>query len=386
MIRNLEHQLLFVATSASIFCCIAANYFLPALPSLAEHLNVSVAWGQTLLTMLLVGVIISNCLATFLVRFLSIKHIIWVFLSIYFFGVLLSYFADVYWMLALGFLIQGTGYGSLLALTQSQLVKSKSKQLTRKIAIILFLSPIFIPITTSITGYADHHFGYSTVFYVIFAIALLFLFVSFTMSSQHKSTVQKGTLTSILSLLKSTEYLKNVVPLALIGAGSAVFYASSPFIIIHEFHISSKIFGLMLFIPIVGLMLGRMMGIVLVKCSSSTMIYSGFVVALVSALLMMFIPYDGMLEAVILMLSMGGYMFGFGMVGPTAESDSLVVDRTISAIASTVVTIIFNVACALQVSITAHFFEGLLAETLVVLTILALVFYTAFNMLKVKKG
>jgi MFS transporter, DHA1 family, 2-module integral membrane pump EmrD len=375
-------SLLFILNSC------ATVFILPALPQLADYFKVGASYGQLTVPCLLAGVILSVIFMGHLSDKIGKILMLKVLLPIFIVGALTCAVAPNIWIVLLGRFIQGFGLGSALPLGQAILADIFDKKaLTKKISYLFFSITWIIALSSTIGGYVAHHLNWHYNFLFLAAYALLLYPLLWLIpKTQQANPLNKATskkhlslVTSYKQILSNRQYLRLTLCYAFIAAGLPVFYAISPFLIIHELHISPKEFGTLMFIPIIGLMLGRLVSGLASHKNPQTMIYIGLIFTFLGATMMFWEGFAPIAQAIIIMLAMSLFTFGLGIISPNANAGAIKIIPALVATAATLLSLIVNLISAANSFILARYFETFLAEGLFALSVIALTVFVVLG-------
>jgi MFS transporter, DHA1 family, 2-module integral membrane pump EmrD len=365
----------------------APTLFLPALPQIAVFFHISPSHVKLAVPCFLGGVVISGLLVGNISDKIGKTNMMKILIPLYIVGTAISAFSTDIWLLLAGIIMQGCGAGSILALSQAVMadVFEDKKTLTKQISYISFGTTWVIAFGTVIGGYLTHHLSWRYTFIVLGLFALCIYPLIWCLPKTKLSAKSTSPIRNSLRLLTHKGYLRFVLCYSFAGAGLSVFYTLSPFLIIHDLHISAKDYGVLMFIPIAGLMLGRLISGLQSHRSNIFMTKIGLIFIFIGSIMMFWVGFSAFIQALIIMLSMAVYLIGLGIISPNARSGALTLMPAAVATAATLLSVLVNIMSSVHSFIMAKFFEEFLAEGLLVLSILSFCSFFIFDVYKNKK-
>jgi predicted MFS family arabinose efflux permease len=368
------------------------SLFLPALPQIVEHFEVATFWGKALIPSFLAGVLTCQLFIGYLSDLFGKFRIMLILIAIYIVGALIGFSAPDIFILLLGMFVQGVGVGSIFALTQASMTDLYPKEIVaQKIGMITFSITWVTALGILIGGSVTHHMGWRYTFLVLGLYALLlyrFLWKASKKGLEKDATKNhrptQSYLSAYKSILSNKTFLKFAVCFAFVYSGQSVFYALSPFVIVHELQISPKDYGAMMFIPIGGLMLGRLLSASIRRKTNHVMVAWGLPLLIGGALLMFWRNFPPYYEALLIMTAMGIYLTGQGMISPNARAGVMSTTQTLVASASTLMSLVTTLIAMLLSFVVARFFEHHLEQSLLTIAVMASAWFIVFWLLAKK--
>ena len=307
-----------------------STLYLPAMPSIAMHLNTTGAMMKLSLSLFLIGFAVAQLFYGPLSDALGRRINLFAGLIIFFFGCLLSAHAHTIDTLLLGRLIQGLGIGAGNAVGYALMRDVYSgSQLTVQlsyISVFVGVTPLIAPI---IGGYLVSFIDWQACFYFLAGLALLLFlakmkFLPETLAVMNPKACHPAfVLKNYWTLFKSRVYMGYALATACAFAGVFTMGSMLPFLLVNQLNIPIAIYGWIAGIPALGYLSGSFFGGKLAqKLGLPRLISMGAVFSLIALgvgvviNLMHFNIYT--LIAPLLV-----FMFGVGLVMPTGSSGAM---------------------------------------------------------------
>lgn len=297
----------------------ATDIYLPSLPSMAEHLQVSNTSVQLSLVVFMISYGISQLFVGSLLdsfgRFKISSSALAIF-AVASFAIALS--GNIYVIYAMR-IVHGIAVAMIVVSKRAYFVDvysgDKLKHYTSLFSIIWASAPIIAPF---IGGYLQSTLGWQSNFYFLGIFAAILLVLELMYSGESLRHFQPFKVKSILQVyantIKTTDYSLGVIILGLCYAMLLVYGMSSPFIIEHLFHQSPVVTGYCSLLSGMALMAGGMISKALIKQPLVKKIAAAILAQLAVAIIMLLVSgYINNLYALmpfVLILHMAsGFMF-----------------------------------------------------------------------------
>ncbi|HEX9509755.1 MAG TPA: MFS transporter [Puia sp.] len=249
---------------------LATDIYLPSLPSMASHLNVTNAAVQLTLLLFMVSSGISQLFVGSLLdsfgRFrLGISALILFALAS--FSIALTHNIYVLYFMRV---LQGIAVATIVVGKRAYFVDiysgEKLRHYTSLFSIVWATAPIVAPF---IGGYLQASFGWQSNFYFLGIFALVIVVLELIYGGESLKNFQQFKVRSIVqvysSMLKTPDFSLGLIMIALCYSMLVVFGMTSPFIIEHVFHYSPVITGYSSLVSGVALMTGGMISKALIR-------------------------------------------------------------------------------------------------------------------------
>ncbi len=266
LVGNKEPQLLILLLLAS-FAAVSAVLFTPALPTLTQILKISSSQGQFLITAFLIGYALGNLPYGPLSNRFGRKTTIYIGLLIAIFGSLLALIAIAFHsfsLLIVGRFLEAMGSSVGLTLTFTMIGDLYvHSQATKKTSYVVLSFAVAPSLAIASGGLLTKYLGWQSCFYFLFFYGILLLFLSFLLPETGKErdlqalNIQKMT-EGFLAKLKNKKIVSYAI---LMGLGTSIVYlfaSEAPFIGIDRIGLKEDVYGLLNFIPPVGMIVGSL--------------------------------------------------------------------------------------------------------------------------------
>jgi MFS family permease len=315
------------------FASVSAVLFTPALPELSAKLNITSSEAQFTITIFLLGYSIGNLPYGPLSNRFGRKRALYAGIGLALFGAVLTALVNVYqqfWLLILGrfLLALGSSAGITVAFTMLGDVYQE-KALAQKIAFFMLMFAVAPNLSIVIGGFLTTRFGWVSCFYFLIAYSVFLLiatkFLPETLKVKDRipldlEKIKEG----YLPRLRNTKLL--VASALMGGAASAtyLFASEAPFIGIKQLGLRADTYGLLNFIPPIGLVTGSILSHFFAgKKEQLTMLLAGITVSFVSSLAMLFLFLFGNISVWSLFLPVPFIYVGVSLVLSNASALAL---------------------------------------------------------------
>lgn len=308
--------LLLLVSFASVF----AVLFTPALPAIALSMGVSDSTAQMTMTAFLVGYALGFLPYGPIANRYGRKPALYLGASLAIFGALLAIVAgaiQAFWLLVFSRFLMALGSCVGMKIAYTMVADSCTpEQTTKRMARFVLAFAICPGLSVAIGGLLTQYFGWESCFYFLVAYGLLLLILARSLPE----TLRQRDLAALVPSRIAAAYLaslKNrqlVAAALLMGCGSAIIYlfaSEAPFIGMEKIGLSPKNYGLLNFIPLLGMVGGSFLSHSLSgKRDLYQVILIGLLFALVPMMAMLLLFALGILTPWSLFLPMPFLYFG----------------------------------------------------------------------------
>ena len=220
-------------------------------------------------------------------------------------------------------------------------------------------------VSSVIGGHLTEIFDWRATFILLTVCSILIFLLVCYFQPKKKPTYQFTSFGKIFQDAKNLylhpTYAKYVLPIMLSCAGLYVFYTIAPFLIIHELHYSPHSFGHFMFIPVAGLLIGRIFGIFFGhRWSKAKMIYFGILYNISGSLLMLFFTLINKENEWTLMGSMGIYLIGLAIISTSARAGTMMLTTSLAATAASLLAVSVNLFFSVTILLGAKVYRRIL--------------------------
>lgn len=312
------------------FASVSAVLFTPGLPQIAKALGVTEAKAQLSITIFLIGYALGLLPYGPLSNRLGRKPTAYIGICIAILGCLLVLCVEKFHSFSLlmaGRLLMalGSSVGLKIALTMVGDVYRDEKA-TKKITSLMLSFAVAPAIAVAIGGFLTDHFGWISCFYFqtiysFFLLIIAFFLPETCLETDPHALKVKTIAEGYLHKLKSPKLLLCAM---LLGCGTSVIYlfaAEAPFIAINRIGLSAEQYGLLNFIPPVGLVLGSLLANRLAgKKPQQSIMLTGILIALTFTAAMLILFFCGFVNPWTLFIPMPLIYLGEALVYANASS------------------------------------------------------------------
>ncbi|WP_191600446.1 MFS transporter [Marinomonas algicola] len=223
--------LIFIAMSSPI----AINLLLPALPSIAEKLNVDISLVQLSYSLYLLSLAIGQLLVGGIVNHLGYRKTMILGLASFTLGSAMAGVFGNLESLLIGRIMQGLGGAIAISLARALLVDGAGKEkASQKMGYIIMAIAISQSIAPLIGGFINSHFGWQIIFFASLLQGLLALMLTFKLVPQLEQKKRRPSFKENISLygqlLKASDFRSYTLANTLVAICFYVFVSSSPYI------------------------------------------------------------------------------------------------------------------------------------------------------------
>ena len=323
---------------------IGASIYLPAMPLIADELQISKAMMSNTLTVYFVVFASFTLVAGILSDAYGRKRVLMSGMGFFLLGAVICALSDSYEMLMFGRVVQAFGAsmvpGTLMAMIRDACSDVKVVSLMGWLTV---LGGLFLVAAPIIGGVLTHLWGWSANFWflALFTSAVLVLTrlqMQETHSEDARTPVSLGrTFSTSLTMLGSSSFILVLMPVIAFYAIQGAFLAAVPFILMGEYGLDPVLFGISNINIVIGLFSGRYLGMYLFKKHGSAAVYRyGAFMAIAVAVLFVLIASDLIGGLWIFLIVAGIFASVFGMMAPMGMKSSLTAFRSVSGVAAAV--------------------------------------------------
>ena len=374
---------------------IGASIYLPAMPLIAEEMHISKALLSNTLTVYFVVFALFSLVAGILSDAYGRKRVLMSGMFFFLVGSVICALSDSYEMLMFGRIIQAFGAsmvpGTLMAMIRDACSDIRVVSLMGWLAV---LSGLFLVAAPIIGGLLTHLFGWSANFWFLASFTLfVFLLTFYRMEETHLAHARtpvnlRQTLSISWEMLRAPSFMLILAPIISFYAVQGAFLAAVPFILMDEYGLDPVTFGISNINIVIGLFLGRYLGMAILKKYGSASVYRiGALSSIFVAFLFIAIAM-GWISGLWPFLSISGiFALVFGMMAPLGMKSSLSAFRSVSGVAAALQSATLFIASALgsaAVGLLMHQFHSLSAEAIFAIVSAVLCIVAAGTALKTR--
>ncbi len=259
---------LFILLLLVSFASISAVLFTPGLPQIAMQLGVSDATAQLTITVFLIGYALGLLPYGPLSNRYGRKPTVYLGISIAILGCLLVLLVEKFHsfpLLILGRLMMalGSSVGLKIAFTMIGDVYQHERA-TKKITYLMLSFAIAPALAIGVGGFLTDRFGWASCFYFQTGYSIFLLIMAFFLPETCREIDPHALKVKTIAegYLQKIKNKKLVICAMLMGCGTSIIYlfaAEAPFIAINQIGLSAERYGLLNFIPPVGLIAGSLL-------------------------------------------------------------------------------------------------------------------------------
>ncbi|HCH22881.1 MAG TPA: Bcr/CflA family drug resistance efflux transporter [Oceanospirillaceae bacterium] len=306
---------------------VALNILLPALPDMANDLNLPTSAIQLTLTLYLLALAIGQLLLGPLADRFGRRPVLLAGIVIHMLGCVVAATAnDLTWLLV-GRVLQALGGCTGMALARTIMLDRHSREVAAgKLGYITLSIGLSQAIAPTLGGYMNLMWGWQSLFYFSMILgSLSWLIVVFKLpetGTQHELRLSR-VLMHYVEVMKSPGYLPYALSTAVIASGFYVFIGSAPYLVADQLKGSSADYGIWFLWVSVGFMAGSFVAAKISKNQGiKSMILSGHLLSLLGGIMLLFSLYIEF-SYLGLFLPMALYTFGRGFSQPNSQSAAI---------------------------------------------------------------
>lgn len=374
---------------------LGASIYLPAMPLIAEELQISKALMSNTLTVYFVVFASFTLLAGILSDAYGRKRVLMSGMFFFILGSVVCALSESYEVLMIGRMIQAFG-ASMVPGTLMAIIRDACSDL-RVVTLmgwLTVLGGLFLVAAPIIGGVLTQLFGWSANFWFLALFTfLVFILTIYSMKETHHKDARtpvniRETLSIVLRMLSTSSFILVLAPVISFYAIQGAFLAAVPFILMGEYGLDPVIFGISNLNIVIGLFSGRYLGMYFLKEHGAASVYKyGSWLAILVALLFIVIALGWIKGLWTFLIITGIFAALFGMVAPLGMKSSLSAFRTVSGVAAALQSASLFIASALgsaAVGLLMHHFESLSVETIFAIVSAFLCLAAAVTGLKTK--
>ncbi len=241
------------------FLTMAAVVFTPAYPELSKQFHLSNADAQWMMTIFLLGTSFGRLPYGPLANRFGRKKTLFLGLFICLLGTVFTLFAETYFFICFGRLIQALGCSVTLKISYTMIGDLHAgAKATKALALSMLVYAILPGIGTAISGFLEPHFGWRGGFWFFLGFAVLFtiscLCLPETLKKKDPDALKiKKIISGYAEQFKNLELIFWSCLMALSTAIIFVFSQEAPFIAINGMGLSPESYGLFYLVPAIGI-------------------------------------------------------------------------------------------------------------------------------------
>lgn len=321
-------QILFVLVMLAGCGQLTNTIYVPLMSCMATDFGVQPISMQALMAVYLISYGLSQFIYGPLSDHYGRKPIVLIGLLIFILGSMVAGTAHSFTVLLLGSFVQGlgTGVGGVMSRTvmRDKYSGINLQKANSYISLALILTPLLAPALGGLLGEA---FGWHVIFWFlsIFGMCVwLLVFFMFEETCQYLDKNKISPLASYKYVFSHYQFNVFMVTLIAVCAGIAVFEASAGVLFSEVMHITPKLISILFILPVIGYMVGTWLAGSLVKGYTFEFIISfGVLMLIIGSLSMLITGLLGNVTAAAVIISMGLYFIGAGLLFPTVTSAAL---------------------------------------------------------------
>lgn len=389
-LSSLRSKLTLIALMANYsLYYVGASFFLPLLPDAARFYQVRPVYVQLSVTAVLFGLASAQLFVGYLSDVIGRKKILLLTTPLFVIGAFFCYAAQHVMFFLLGIYLIGVAGGTSAVITQAMAHDLYNKKTVGLVSFIVFIANLITMLSLLLSGYMAHYKHWQLTFLVIALFGIVVLLLSFTLPTENKPSSTKDAFSlknmfsSYLELFKNRHFLVVAMPYALSTAGTFVFKAISPFLLIESLQVSAKAYGYMMNLLTLGLMVGSFF-IVLTSehLKRKTIILVGALCCFSGGILMLLLTDLYFISPFEVIAAMFIYMIGAGILSPALKTAAMAIFNVFAGTAVALVSVSTNIISGTGAYIASHYLDKYLGMCL--FAIGALIFCAYFLMLKDK--
>ena len=352
---------------------IGASIYLPAMPLIAEELDIPKALMSNTLTVYFVVFASFTLLSGILSDAYGRKRILMSGMFFFIVGSVVCALSDSYEMLMFGRVIQAFGAsmvpGTLIAMIRDACSDLRVVSLMGWLTV---LSGLFLVAAPVIGGVLTHFFSWSANFWFLSLFTFLVFVITFyrmeeTHPKQERTPVNLAkTFHTSVQVLSTPAFILTLSPVIAFYAIQGAFLAAVPFILMGEYGLDSVTFGLSNVNIVIGLFSGRYLGMFILKKYGESAVYTyGAWLAIFVALLFTAIAFGFIHGLWAFLIISGFFALVFGMIAPLGMKSSMSAFRSVSGVAAALQSATLFIASALgsaAIGLLMFYFENLSVE------------------------
>ena len=324
---------------------LSLNIYLPAIQSIATDFHIPVASLKLSITLFLLGFSISQfywgSISSKYGRKKAIRHG----LMLANLGTLFAIFATNIYVFNSARLIEGIGIGCASVLCRTLLTDTLVKKpptLSWALSLVVSLANLMPAVAPLIGGYIVLYLSWRSIFVVLFIYTLILTVLierNIMETNQHIShtLTLRQALLEYVHVFSSRKFMGYALPYLVLAGGMIGYYSATPFIFITALHIAPEKYSYLLIVTVLAYIAGASIsGICRSYIDFNGTILLGIICTVVAAVLYLFLSYISHLNIFTVIIPIIIYIFGCGLVSPTANTKALSEMRHIAGASSAV--------------------------------------------------
>jgi DHA1 family bicyclomycin/chloramphenicol resistance-like MFS transporter len=309
---------------------LGVSLYLPAMPAIGDDLTISPSWMAMTLAVYFAGFAFFTLVTGPLSDALGRRFTILRGLEVYSAGTFLCAVASDITMLLLGRLLQALGASCApvvgKAIIQDISEDTRTVILMGWLAAAMSITPAVAPfIGGIIVQYLEWRwiFWFLLIFNVVMWLINLYVLPETLPSTPSRAIQLPSMLKTYREFLRNRVYTGYVLILGACFGGLGAFYTASPYVFIHEFHLSPFFYGLITLIIVAGFSAGNLaVGLLIRSRWADRTLYIGGFTLCAGAFGMFFIPKTFVMVHTAVVTSFL-FAFGFGVIYPLITKEAL---------------------------------------------------------------
>jgi DHA1 family bicyclomycin/chloramphenicol resistance-like MFS transporter len=309
---------------------LGVSLYLPAMPAIGDDLTISPSWMAMTLAVYFAGFAFFTLVTGPLSDALGRRFTILRGLEVYSAGTFLCAVASDITMLLLGRLLQALGASCApvvgKAIIQDISEDTRTVILMGWLAAAMSITPAVAPfIGGIIVQYLEWRwiFWFLLIFNVVMWLINLYVLPETLPSTPSRAIQLPSMLKTYREFLRNRVYTGYVLILGACFGGLGAFYTASPYVFIHEFHLSPFFYGLITLIIVAGFSAGNLaVGLLIRSRWADRTLYIGGLTLCAGAFGMFFIPKTFVMVHTAVVTSFL-FAFGFGVIYPLITKEAL---------------------------------------------------------------
>jgi MFS family permease len=372
------------------FASVNAVLFTPALPNIAHAFQISESMAQQMMTWFMVGYAIGQLLYGPIANRYGRKPALYMGVSMQIVSNILCITAGLthsYFLLVAARFLMALGSGVGLKMTFTLLNESyEPKEVSHKLSYLMLAFAITPGLAVALGGIVNTHLGWMGCFYTgaFYGLCLL-LFVRRLPETLANKDMHAFKLKHLLeSYMMQFKNLQLMMGGILMGGATAfvyVFAAVAPFVAINILHMSGTAYGLANLLPPIGLVLGSLASVQLLKRKSSDFsIRLGITVSAISTIIMIVAVW--VKASALMALFMPMILIYFGLALVFANASTVAMEKVLDKAHGSAVMNFMNMGFATLVVLMLGLFQIKLILLPMAFLFLTIVMGMAFNRLR----
>jgi MFS transporter, DHA1 family, 2-module integral membrane pump EmrD len=338
----------------------ANTIYVPALSMIAHNLHINPVRAQFLMTAYLLPYGCTQFIYGPLSDHYGRRPMVIIGLLIFLGGTILTVIASHFQHLLIGCVIQGTGAGVAGVMARTVMRDCYSDHKLYKansiIAFTLIFAPLFAPV---VGGLLSIHFGWRSDFIFLFILAssvLILEWYLFPETNLKRKKDSNATFNSFMKkykqALKNRSFIGYMFCISLSFSGIAVFEAGASVLLTRALHFSPQLMTVLFIVPIPGYLVGSYCASYINRYLSIRAILKLALAVITFSVASLSIPaFAGILNSYVVLIPITFYMFGTGLLFPTAMTAAINPLGEIAGTAGALLGGVQNVCAALMTAL-----------------------------------